>query len=522
VTAELATPTSTITFERPALYGKQRAFVDDPARYTVCEASTKSGKTVGCMVWLLGQACDHGGPGRHFWWVAPTYQQAAIAYFRMARWLATAAGMPAGVAVATDSRQCIKLANGSWVWFKGADNEDSLYGEDVWAAVVDEASRCTEKAWIALRSTLTATQAPVKIIGNVQGAANWFYAMARQAEKGAPGMSYHHLTAYDAVEGGVLQSQEVEDARRMLPDWAFQELYLARPSTATRCVFRPDALEWQQSMILPPILTLDYEIRQHRGEGRLGQYAVLHPAGDGPIKVWLLPTDQPSCLPFGMTRVERTFGIGADVSEGVGASDSAAVVFATDTMEQAAEFASNRISPSDFGRVLAALGEYYCDALVCPVRRMHGVTVLRAMIDDGGYTRVWRETTAAGMAQAPRGGPETYGWPKGESSNPALFGRYADLVAHRGLTLRSADTINQHRQYVYDEAGRITLQELLDLPAHVRERHGDRVIACALARLACQDSPMFSKVVKFQPKTLGEAVYGPGGYKAPSVEAKKW
>jgi hypothetical protein len=41
---------------------------------------------------------------------------------------------------------------------KSGEKPDGLYGEDVFAAVIDEASRMREEAWHALRSTLTATR----------------------------------------------------------------------------------------------------------------------------------------------------------------------------------------------------------------------------------------------------------------------------------------------------------------------------------------------------------------------------
>lgn len=129
-----------------------------------------------------------------------------------------------------DSDLYISLWNGSKIWFKGSDNADSLFGDDVYAAVIDEATRCREDAWIAVRSTLTATKGPVRIIGNVKGRRNWAYLLARMAEGGAPDMAYHKLTAYDAVEGGVLDHEEIEAAKRILPDHVFRELYLAEPS----------------------------------------------------------------------------------------------------------------------------------------------------------------------------------------------------------------------------------------------------------------------------------------------------
>lgn len=214
----------THNYTRPWLYPKQTQFLFDPARYVVVEASTKTGKTVGCLVWLTEQAMLRGGPGKNYWWVAPIYETAGIAYRRLKRYL------PTDLYQQNDSKQFLTLANGATIWFKGSDKTDSLYGEDVYAAVIDEATRCKEDAWYALRSTLTATRGPVRIIGNVKGRKNWAYQLARQAEQGTSNMAYYKLTAWDAVAGGVLDRAEVEDAQSKLPAHVFDELYLAKPS----------------------------------------------------------------------------------------------------------------------------------------------------------------------------------------------------------------------------------------------------------------------------------------------------
>lgn len=216
-------PAIVAEYVRPHLYEKQRQFLFTPARYSITEASTKSGKTIGCLIWLLEQAMQ-GKAGQNYWWVAPTGDVAAIAFRRMKR------GIPRGLYVTNETRSTITLANGTTIWFKGSDKPDSLYGEDVYAAVIDEATRCKEESWYAVRSTLTFTRGPIRIIGNVKGRKNWAYKLARQAEQGAPDMAFFKLTAYDAVEGGVLKASEVEDARRVLPDAVFRELYLAEPT----------------------------------------------------------------------------------------------------------------------------------------------------------------------------------------------------------------------------------------------------------------------------------------------------
>lgn len=225
-------PSTPVEYERPWMYEAQRRAIFDcvdihgnTARYGIIEASTKVGKTVGCIAWLVEQAYVNGGENRNFWWVAPVYPQAKIAFRRLK------AGLPKGSFVANESELTIKLLLvGSVLWFKTGEKPDNLYGEDVYAAVVDEASRCREDSWIALRSTLTATRGPVRIIGNVKGRTNWHYRIARLAESGATGYAYSKLTAYDAVAGGILDAEEIEDAKAALPENVFRELYLAEPS----------------------------------------------------------------------------------------------------------------------------------------------------------------------------------------------------------------------------------------------------------------------------------------------------
>lgn len=224
-----------VEYVRPWMYGKQHdAFFND-SRYSVIEASSKAGKTVGAMAWLFEQAL-FGADGQNFWWIAPIHAQARIAYRRMKR------GLPDELFEANESELTITLEHGPILWFKSGDNPDSLYGEDVYGAIIDEASRVKEESWYAVRSTLTATRAPVRLIGNVKGRKNFFYKLARRAEARDRGMAYMKITAYDAVAAGVLNAEEIEDARATLPDAVFRELYLAEPSDDEGNPFGIDAI----------------------------------------------------------------------------------------------------------------------------------------------------------------------------------------------------------------------------------------------------------------------------------------
>jgi hypothetical protein len=212
-----------LVYTRPWLYPKQEAAVFDDARIVVIEASTKSGKTVGCIIWLVEQALV-GHAGAQFWWIAPIRAQAKIAYRRLKR------AMPREYYVANESELTLTLANGAVLAFKSAENPDSLYGDDVEAAVIDEASRTRQEAWYAIRSTITATRGLLRIIGNVKGRKNWAYKLARRAESGGRGLSYHKITALDAVAGGVLHADEIEQARADYPETVFLELFMAEAS----------------------------------------------------------------------------------------------------------------------------------------------------------------------------------------------------------------------------------------------------------------------------------------------------
>ncbi|HEY6326607.1 MAG TPA: hypothetical protein VIW73_08885 [Candidatus Cybelea sp.] len=156
--------------------------------------------------------------------MAPVYGQAEIAYRRLK------VGLPSWMYQSHESRLTLTLPNGACLWFKGADKPATLYGEDVFAAVIDEASRTKPEAYHAVRSTLTATRGPLRLIGNVKGRRNWMFEVCRKAEAGMPDWGYYRIIAADAVAAGVLADDEIAAACRELPEAVFRELYLAEAS----------------------------------------------------------------------------------------------------------------------------------------------------------------------------------------------------------------------------------------------------------------------------------------------------
>ncbi len=212
----------TLEIEPPALADYQKRILDSPARFTITEASTKIGKTFSHMWWLFREAHTPPKQGANYWWIAPVFSQAKIAFTRMRRVVAAS-----GAYRINESELYIQTPAGSTIWFKSAEKPDNLYGEDVFAAVFDEFTRAREEAWHALRSTLTATQGRCKFIGNVRGKKNWGYKLGQRARSGEPGYEYFKITANDAVKAGILNEDEIKQAQRDLPEAAFKQLYLA-------------------------------------------------------------------------------------------------------------------------------------------------------------------------------------------------------------------------------------------------------------------------------------------------------
>lgn len=219
-----------IIYTRPFIYEYQKAILNSKARYTVTEAATKVGKTASHIIWLFEQALLLK-ENQRVWWVAPSIGQAKIAFDRMKVQITDKR-----IYKANESLRTLTLVNGGILEFKTAEKPDNLYGDDVYAAVFDEFTRARESAWHALRSTLTATGGKCKFIGNVKGKKNWGYNLGQKAKHGEKGYEYFKITAYDAANEGMMTkdgrplAEEIEEAKRDLPESVFKELYLADPS----------------------------------------------------------------------------------------------------------------------------------------------------------------------------------------------------------------------------------------------------------------------------------------------------
>lgn len=214
-----------VTIKKPKLTSYQKEFLYNPSRFTITEASTKVGKTFSHIWWIYERAHESWNKqGYQHWWVAPVYGQAKIAFNRLKSKLGKT-----GIYKINESNLIITCPNGAEIHFKSAEKPDNLYGEDVYSVVFDEAPRGRVEAWYALRSTITATKGVMKMIGNFKGIANWMHKLKEKALTDSE-YAYFKITAWQAVKEGILDYDEVMQAKSDLPEKVFKELYEAEAS----------------------------------------------------------------------------------------------------------------------------------------------------------------------------------------------------------------------------------------------------------------------------------------------------
>lgn len=211
-----------INIKRPKLADYQQEILYNPARFTLTEACTKIGKTF-CHIWWIFERAHEpwNKPGYNHWWVAPTYSLTEIAFKRLKRKVA-----PSGVYKINESKLTITTPKGVVIVFKTSKDPDTLFGEDVYSIVFDEAPRGKKEAFFALRTTITATDGIMKMIGNFGGSSNWMHILKDKAKTNKD-FYYKRITAIDGVREGILTQKQVDDAKADLPPKVFKQLYMA-------------------------------------------------------------------------------------------------------------------------------------------------------------------------------------------------------------------------------------------------------------------------------------------------------
>jgi Terminase large subunit, T4likevirus-type, N-terminal/Terminase RNaseH-like domain len=206
----------------------QAEFLACQRRYAIAASGTKAGKSVAGAMYAVRELLK--APGRNGTWLAPTYQQAISVGLEAVRGL-----LPQEhVSVRLSGVPSLTIG-GSMLEFKSGETPDNLFGPARDFAVLDEAGRLSEEAFNAVRSTLTPTSGPMRLLSNPTGRVGWFYRLwCRGLDDDPDVASFHWKTSNNPT----IPEAEIEDARRTHSEHSFRCLYLGEFMDTGGSVFR--------------------------------------------------------------------------------------------------------------------------------------------------------------------------------------------------------------------------------------------------------------------------------------------
>jgi len=197
------------------------------SRFKVLVCGRRFGKTYLALTWLIRNALRDGG--LHYY-IAPSYVMAKQIAWRLLKDL-----IGDKASKKNEADLLIELPNGGIIQLKGAENRDSLRGVSLRSAVLDEFAYMAEEVWTeVVRPATSDQQAPVLFITSPAGW-NWAKKAYDRAMSGTdPDWKGWTFTTAD---GGNVKPEEIESARRELPERTFAQEYLASFETLSNRVY---------------------------------------------------------------------------------------------------------------------------------------------------------------------------------------------------------------------------------------------------------------------------------------------
>ena len=215
------------TIAMPPLHATQKPVKQSKARFRVLACGRRWGKT------RLGSAecVGVGLMGKRAWWIAPSYKMANVGW-RLIRRLA--AQIPG--ADIKRGEKAVYFPGGGEVAVRSADNPDSLRGEGLDFAVLDECAFIKDSVWPeSIRPALSDRKGGAMFISTPKGR-NWFWRLwvAGNDDKIGDWKSFHFST----TDNPYIDPEEVATAKNSLPSRVFQQEYLAEFIDDAGGVFR--------------------------------------------------------------------------------------------------------------------------------------------------------------------------------------------------------------------------------------------------------------------------------------------
>lgn len=194
----------------------QKQVLDCDSRFIVMMAGRRFGKSLISQTISIDTAVNK----KRVAYITPTYQLGKIFFKEIVDLL------PLEIYSKNESDLVINFITGGSIRFFTGERLDNLRGLKFHLAVIDEASFIPnlEDGWLnSIRPTLTDYKGRAIFLSTPRGK-NYFYSLFSKAE---PNWQSFKFTTYD---NPYIDAQEIDDARKQLPEVVFEQEYMANPA----------------------------------------------------------------------------------------------------------------------------------------------------------------------------------------------------------------------------------------------------------------------------------------------------
>jgi phage FluMu gp28-like protein len=202
---------------------KQKDIIDaclaKDIKYIIGCFGRQAGKSFTAMNLLLKWSLEDNGSVSM--WVSPVYSQAKKVFTELTQTIA-GTGLTKSI---NKSELTITFINGSVMYFRSGEREDTLRGYTLTYLVIDEAAYIKDEVWnTVLRPTVLVQGKKVLFISTPKGR-NWFYNLAmRGYSNDYPQYRTFHATSFDTP---YITEEELVEAKMSLPETIYKQEILA-------------------------------------------------------------------------------------------------------------------------------------------------------------------------------------------------------------------------------------------------------------------------------------------------------
>ena len=227
------------------LHDQQLAIANSKARFKICAAGRRGGKSYYAAVSLLVEGLRNEKHGydlknKRVFYVSPTFDQSKRNVWDLLKDLGGYQTENSVIDSVLENQGVLRLVNGRKIELKGADKPDFLRGVGLSYVVLDEYAFMKPDVWEqVLAPTLTDVEGDALFIGTPDGR-NHFYDLYVEAEKD---YEWERFT-FKSIDNPALNAKEIEKAKGRLSSSNFKQEYEASFDASSGVVFTEDLFQY--------------------------------------------------------------------------------------------------------------------------------------------------------------------------------------------------------------------------------------------------------------------------------------